>query len=142
MKLGVLLLALALAGCSSAPSSAPAAGDMAPNRSSGGHGGSASDGGGGGGPRPSLDLAVAGDLAVSEPPDFGDRQCLPTCNSCVSGVCCGGGCCAPGEWCDNNACHCANGPACAPGQACASGGPEGLNGCGWICCGQGVPCPL
>jgi len=73
------------------------------------------------------------------------RSCAPTCDRCL-GVCCGAGCCAPGEWCDTSGatevCRCNNGDACTNGQTCSAslGGP-GI--CGTICCGGGGnPCPV
>ncbi len=85
------------------------------------------------------DLAgVVVDLASA---DLG-RSCKPDCPSCTSGVCCGGGCCNPGEWCDNGTCRCGDAPktACGQGMMCASNIAM-ANGCGFLCCGNGVACP-
>lgn len=83
------------------------------------------------------DLATAGDLAVD-----GSRSCLVGCSRCSVGVCCGAGCCNAGEWCDNGTCRCGDAPAsaCAQGMMCVSNVAM-QNGCGRICCGNGVPCP-
>jgi hypothetical protein len=97
---------------------------------------------------PSRDLLAPHDAA---PPDFAASDlsgisCITDCNHCVLGAaCCPGapnsGCCNAGEWCDNGSCRCGMGPGCATGQMCAS--PLVMqNQCGFICCGNGVPCPL
>src|SRR5262252_3224403 len=74
------------------------------------------------------------------------RSCAPSCTLCMTGACCGTGCCASGEWCDQSGatpvCRCGNGAACTNGLMCAAslGGP-GI--CGTICCGgAGNPCPV
>ena len=85
------------------------------------------------------DLAGGGvDLAGA---DLG-RNCNPDCPACTSGVCCGGGCCNAGEWCDHGTCRCGDPPnaACAQGMMCASNIAR-PNGCGFLCCGNGVACP-
>lgn len=104
-----------------------------------------------GGDGGNVDLASA-DLTQGPQPDFSGvdfagLMCAATCQHCL-GVCCGAGCCAPGEWCDStsNTCHCGQGAACTNGEICATGGPSpgpGSNQCGIICCGgAGNPCPL
>jgi len=90
---------------------------------------------------PSSDLAVS-PADLSEPP-----ICYSTCNHCTTGACCAGGkngCCAPGEWCDQNGeCRCGQQAACpTTNPVCAAGGAVGGNQCGAICCGGTSPCPL
>ena len=74
------------------------------------------------------------------------QVCTPDpTHGCTSGVFCGNGCCAIGEWCDNTVnlprCMCGSGLACAAGETCSSvpSGPI----CGNRCCGgdAGV-CPI
>lgn len=91
------------------------------------------------------DLASAPDLVhavdLAHPVDL-LMACVSACDHCQFGCCQGGvnGCCNQGEWCDNGQCRCGNSPACAQGMMCAA--PVfGPGMCGFICCGNGVPCP-
>ncbi len=103
----------------------------------------------------SIDLAVAldlgsGDLSARDLSGAGSvdlaadagRSCLPSCSGCSAGVCCGAGCCNAGEWCDNGTCRCGDAPAsaCGQGMMCVSNVAT-QNGCGFLCCGNGVACP-
>jgi hypothetical protein len=93
------------------------------------------------------DLAGHPDLSR---PDFAGQDlagisCVTGCNHCVlGGACCPGapnsGCCNSGEWCDNGTCRCGSGSGCAMGQMCAAP-VVAQNQCGFICCGNGTPCP-
>ena len=124
---------LALAGaCSSA--GLPANGD----------GGGGDDLAGSSFDRSLFDDNPGGDLSQGAPPDFSgvdfaSLSCLSTCQHC-QGVCCGAGCCDVGEWCDNGTCRCGMGNGCPAGEMCVSNIAM-QNGCGFICCGNGVPCP-
>jgi hypothetical protein len=104
------------------------------------------------------DLAAASDFGSGDlsAPDLGGvdlggvdlggadlgRSCMASCSRCATGVCCGAGCCNAGEWCDNGTCRCGDppSPACSPGMMCVSNVAT-QNGCGHICCGNGVTCP-
>jgi hypothetical protein len=92
--------------------------------------------------------AVVCDLAAAPidlPAPASTDLAAPACGACGAclGPCCGSSCCGAGERCDNGVCRCGNNPACGAGQQCAAGGPiqPGVT-CGFICCGNGVPCPL
>jgi hypothetical protein len=133
MRAAMLLLAIAIAIAGSSSSGCGSSTGL-PN---GGDDGAAA-----------MDLSVPPGADLSTPPhDLSNLSCAPTCQHC-QGVCCpgapNGGCCAPGEWCDNGTCHCGNGAACAPGLFCATGGPVmPPSQCGGVCCGDAThPCPL
>jgi hypothetical protein len=76
-------------------------------------------------------------------PDAGQRSCLPMCNLCVSGICCGTNCCERGEWCDMSSgiptCKCGNQAACTKPDTCQPFGPVGQFGCGDVCCSTNCP---
>jgi hypothetical protein len=124
---GLLLAASLVAGAACSDNHLPAAGDAG-----------------------AVDLARAGDLALSSKLDLAGppagETCVSACNRCQNGPCCGSVCCNAGEWCDaTNTCRCGNGPACSGTLICASGGPvrPGGDQCGGICCGDSShPCPL
>ena len=96
--------------------------------------------------------ATTNDAAVDSAGAFdGSQLCAPDagCSRCTTGVCCGGGCCNAGEWCDQSGasptCHCAQGPTCPAPNICTS--VLGLRDtCGYVCCnpgnGGGVSCPI
>jgi hypothetical protein len=100
--------------------------------------------------------ALSGDVStdgVSSEGDGGSHVCTPDagCGRCTTGVCCGGGCCIAGEWCDQSGaspmCRCAQGPACLAPNICMSAFElPAPNMCGNVCClpgnGSGVSCPI
>ena len=67
--------------------------------------------------------------------------CAPS-DGCPSGPFCNGACCNAGEMCLGGQCTCAGNPPCTNGDFCAAGGPQGMDQCGSVCCGQTGPCPL
>jgi len=104
---------------------------------SGGHGGAAAAGGtaGGGG------VAGTGGAAGGG----GSRVCLPICDRCADGPCCGSACCGAGEWCDTSGatpvCRCGSGDACTGADTCNAPTVNPTNPCGVICC-SGSSCPV
>jgi hypothetical protein len=81
---------------------------------------------------------------VCRKPDAGmEHSCFPTCNRCVSGICCGQECCGKGEWCDMSTgvptCKCGNQPSCVSPNTCQPFGPSTGNGCGDVCCSTLCP---
>jgi hypothetical protein len=71
------------------------------------------------------------------------HSCVPQCNRCVSGICCGAICCNQGEWCDTSGivatCKCGNGAACVSPATCHPFGPSTPFQCGDICCTTNCP---
>ena len=68
-----------------------------------------------------------------------------SCASCPNSPCCGGACCAYGEWCDASGatpvCRCGSGNGCTGGDMCGAPTVNAENPCGIICC-SGGNCPI